>query len=205
VNDPFIVENGSAIFIQKGYFSFPAGKPKGDYEVIELGVSYREIRSEIERLKKKYEIVGFGDLTAEEVAKVTGLSVELARLAKQREYDETLVKASNEALKELKKRFNVVFGGRFIEVLGKNADKGKAVRILTDMFRREFGEVVTYGIGNSKNDEPMLKAVDHAYLVKNPDGSWEDIDAEKVDGIGPEGWRIVIESICSNKTDTKEN
>jgi len=197
INDPFIVENGSAICVPKGYFSFSAGEPKNGYEVIELGVSYEKIKNRINELRKRYEIVGYAILSAEEVAKITGLGIELAKLAKRREYTETLTEVSTEAVEELKKNFNVVFGGRFIEVMGKNADKGKAVRILTELFKREFGEVETYGIGNSKNDGPMLRAVDHAYLVKNPDGSWEDGDAKKIDGIGPEGWKMAIKEICS--------
>ena len=202
INDPFIVENGSAIFIPEDYFSFPTGEKRGEYEVIELGVSYGSIRKEIDRLRDNYDIVGFGHLTSDKVAEITGLTKNLAELAKRREYSETLVKVSDEAVELLKKRFNVVFGGRFIEVLGKNADKGRAVRILIKMFRKEFGEVVTFGIGNSVNDEPMLREVDYAYLVKNPDGSWvdlEELDAERVEGIGPEGWNMAIKEICSEK------
>ena len=46
INDPFIVENGGAIFISQGYFQFDFGyhRVDNDYQVIELGIPYHEIR-----------------------------------------------------------------------------------------------------------------------------------------------------------------
>jgi len=195
INDPFIVEDGSAIYIPEGYFAKRCGELRNGYEVIVLGVEYERIVSKIRELRKKYKIDSYHFMSVEEVAKITGLSPELAKLAKMREFSETIVFAEDEALKELEKEFNVVIGGRFIHVYGKNADKGKAVRILTDLYRELYGDVVTVGIGNSYTDEPMLRAVDIPALVKNPD-SWAEIDIKnlyKADGIATVGWVEVIE------------
>src|SRR5271169_6879865 len=42
---PFIVENGGAIYLPKGYFPFLKGREKDEvYIVFELGKSYEEIR-----------------------------------------------------------------------------------------------------------------------------------------------------------------
>ncbi len=195
INDPFIVEDGSAIYVPKGYFARRCGEPRDGYEVIVLGVEYEKIVNKIEELRKKYEIKSYYFMSVEEVAKVTGLSLELAKLAKIREFSETIVFAEEEALKELEKDFNVVIGGRFIHVYGKNADKGKAVRILTGLYRELYGDVVTVGIGNSYTDEPMLRAVDIPALVKNPD-CWADINIKnlyKAEGIATVGWVEVVE------------
>ncbi|MBZ9573071.1 HAD hydrolase family protein, partial [Patescibacteria group bacterium] len=118
-----------------------------------------------------------------------------AKLAKNRDFSETVVEADEKALKELKKKFNVVLGGKFIHIFGKGSDKGKAVKLLTEMYRKDFGNVTTIGIGNSYTDEPMLRAVDISAIVKNPDGNWADLKIDKIhkaNGIGPKGWAEVV-------------
>jgi len=195
IKDPFIVEDGSAIYVPRGYFKRRCGEPTNGYEVIVLGVRYEEIVKRIEELRRRYRIVSYHFMSVEEIAEITGLSLELARLAKMREFSETIVFAEEEALNELKGHFNVAIGGRFIHVYGKNADKGKAVRILTDLYKEIYGDVISIGIGNSYTDEPMLKAVDIPALVKNPD-CWADLNIKnlyKAGGIATVGWVEVVE------------
>jgi mannosyl-3-phosphoglycerate phosphatase family protein len=194
VEHPFIVENGSAIYIPKGYFGKPAGMPSNKYEIIVLGTSFKEIRKEIEGIKHRYYIKGYADMSVEEVAEITGLDMEGARLAKLREFSETIVEADDRALKLLSKKFNVVCGGRFIHVFGKGADKGRAVELLTKLYGA-YGEVTTIGIGNSYNDEAMLRAVEIPALVRNPDGKVVKLSIDNVyyaSAIGPKGWREVV-------------
>ena len=201
---PFIVEDGSAIYIPRNYFGEVSGKVTNGFEVIVLGVEFEKIAEEIERVRKKYYIKCYSHLTIEEVARITGLSIEEAKLAKQREFSETVVEASDEALEALRKKFNIVIGGRFVHVFGKHADKGKAVRILTDLYRKKWGEVTTVGIGNSYTDEPMLRAVDIPAIVKNPDGTWAELRVEnlyRANAIGPKGWVEVIKTFVKNVDD----
>jgi mannosyl-3-phosphoglycerate phosphatase len=190
INHPFIVENGSAIFIPKNYFGELKGNLIGDYEVIILGVKAEEINQEIDKLRNNYKIKGYHNMSAEEISRITGLDLESAKRAMKRDFGETVVDANEEALGELKKKFNVVRGGRFIQVFGKGADKGKAVKILSNLYR-ESKQIITMGIGNAQNDEPMLRAVDIPTIVKNPDGNWADLKIDniyRVNGIGPVGW-----------------
>jgi mannosyl-3-phosphoglycerate phosphatase len=195
INDPFIVENGSAIYIPKGHFKKAHGKDAGEFEVVILGIRAKYVIDEIEKLKKDYEIVNYHSMSDEEVSEVTGLSLEDARRAKMREFGETIVKAEKVAMEELKKKFEVVSGGRFTQVYGKGADKGEAVRILTEMYRQEFGSVKTIGIGNAQNDIPMLKAVEYPAIVKNSDGTWANLEIAnlyKEEKIGPRGWTEIV-------------
>ncbi len=195
IGDPFIVEDGSAIYIPRGYFGRRCGEERDGYEVIVLGVRREEILRKIEELRRKFKLVSYHFLSDRDVAELTGLSLKMARLAKMREFSETVVYAEDGAIEELKKEFNVVVGGRFIHVYGKSADKGKAVRILTDLYREMYGDVTTVGIGNSYTDEPMLKAVDIPALVKNPD-CWADVEVDNIyraKGVATFGWVEVIE------------
>lgn len=202
INDPFIVENGSAIYIPKGHLQKVHGEDAGQYEVVILGIRSQEIIEEIKKLREKYMIKSYYFMSDEEVSKVTGLSLKAARNAKKREFGETVVEAEKEALEELNKKFEVVSGGRFIQVFGKGSHKGEAVRILSNMYRKEYGGVKTIGIGNAENDKPMLEAVQYPHLVKNSDGNWAELDIaniQKVTGVGPKGWTQVVKIFMVNE------
>jgi mannosyl-3-phosphoglycerate phosphatase len=91
VRDPFIVENGGALFVPKGYFPFEleCGEYRENYQVIELG-TYEKLVAALRSLPEhlSHQLAGFSDLTAEEIAVVCDLSITEARRAKAREYDE---------------------------------------------------------------------------------------------------------------------
>jgi len=200
---PFIVEGGSAIFIPRGCFKQTTGKRMGDYEVIVLGVEFGAIKKEIESLRKNCYIKSYLSMSVEEVAKQMELDLEGAERAKNsRQFTETIIEADENALEALRRKFNVVRGGRAIEVCGKGADKGRAVEILTDLYKKEQGNLVTIGLGNSYNDEAMLRVVDIPVLVRNPDGNWADISIDrlyKAQGIGPRGWGEAIDKFVLGK------
>ena len=207
IGDPFIVENGGAVFVSQGYFpfDFEYHKVKDDYQVIELGIPYQQIRRVLSQVRDDTEVDfrGFGDMSAEEVASLTSLDLEAAKRAKAREYDETLVPEGtpeeiDRALSAITKAgLNYASGGRYYDVTGPN-DKGKATRILIDLFKRKLGQIKTIAIGDSPNDLPMLLAVHIPILVQKPGGIWEEIDMphlRRVEGIGPEGWARAVEEI----------
>ena len=202
---PFIVENGGATFIPTGYFPFasPYQREVGSYHVIEYGMPYprlvdmlREVRAE-----SGARIAGFSDLSIEQVAALTRLPAEGARLAKVREYDEPFfVKGPPEELDRVKTLFRkrgcrCTRGGRFHHLTGPN-DKGKAVSDLVRLFERAYGEIRTVGIGDSQNDLPMLWAVDVPILVQRIDGKHDPTvrvpNLIHAQGIGPKGWRTAV-------------
>ncbi|MDQ6735079.1 MAG: HAD-IIB family hydrolase, partial [Nitrospirota bacterium] len=169
---PFIVENGGALFVPPSFFpTSPAGAMSRDgYEVIRLGTPYSTLRAALKEIAAalNIEIQGFGDLSIEQVAKLTGLTHDEAMLAKQREYDEPIV-LINDALIESVCReaamrgLTCTRGGRFYHLLGPN-DKGTACRFLLQRCRRQLaasqGRLYTVGIGDSANDFSMLTTVD---------------------------------------------
>jgi mannosyl-3-phosphoglycerate phosphatase len=203
---PFIVENGGAIFIPRAYFPSPFHYHKvvDDLLAIELGIPYGKIRELLDKIKREndFRFRGFGDMSAAEVAEVTGLNIEFAKLAKQREYDETVkFDFSGEEMSKMLEKIreaglNWTRGGRFYDIMGGN-DKGKAVEILSGLYRKMWGKIKTVGLGDSLNDLPMLSVVDIPILVQKRDYSWEDINLprlRKVQGVGPEGWsRAIVE------------
>lgn len=203
---PFISENGGGIFIPKGYLGedIECDKETGEYQVIELGIPYEEIRAKIDELRDFGDLCGFGDMSFEEVAEDTGLCLEQARLAKEREYDEAFVFSGDEEglVREIERLgLNWTKGGRYWHIMGDN-NKGKAVEILIATYAEESGRAPkTVAFGDSLNDLPMLKAVDSAILVQKKNGSYDPrVDFEgliKAEKPGPEGWNDEILKIIN--------
>ncbi len=204
IQDPFIPENGGAIFIPHGYFDFEYDYTRkiDGYNIIEFGSEYQKLRDALDEIRSKIrcDIIGFGDMTAEEVSKSSDLDIESAKLSKMREYDEAFEIKGEDACVDLileeitRLGFNYTIGGRYYHIMGDN-DKGKATKQLTDLFSRKK-DVETIGLGDSLNDLPMLKEVDISFLVAKPGGSYDPMVSfnglKKARGIGPEGWNKVI-------------
>jgi mannosyl-3-phosphoglycerate phosphatase len=177
VKDPFVVENGGAIFIQNGYFKvdFEFQRIVEGMKVIETGTDPEKLREAVKKIKEVFDIMTFDDMTKEELMEETDLPVHLAELAKQRCYDIPfkIIKGGETEVREMigKLGFNYTKGGRFHHITGEN-DKGKAVKILADLYRKDRGKVITYGLGDAENDKPMLEAVDHGYLLTGGPAEW---------------------------------
>ena len=204
---PFISENGGGIFIPKGYFTNTEKDRSADgYTVITIGKPYSVIREVFHDIRDRtgIRVRGFGDMTPEYISQLTGMQVSDAGLSKQRDFDEPFFFEEGE--NRVTEFLNAIeytglhwTQGRFYHILGDN-DKGKAVKILMDYYKRDQEGVVTIGLGDSFNDLPLLQNVDFPVLVQKEDGSYEEkIKLENIiraDGIGPAGWnREVIKLI----------
>lgn len=209
--DPFISENGGGIFIPDGYFDGWRSdweEAGGGYSLIRLGGKYQDLRDAIGKLRSAgFDIRGFGDMAADEIASLTGLDLADAKLAKLRDFDEPFIfhgsdtQGLRKAIEQLGFHHTM---GRYHHILG-DSDKGKAISILAGMYQAKLGDITTYGIGDSPNDIPMLLTVDVPILVQQPDGKYHpDIVVPNIHhagDIGPAGWnRAVLEIIASGGT-----
>ena len=208
IKQPFISENGGGIFIPENYFNFEFkfDKKINSYKVIELGTEYKKLRKILAILKKNFEIVGFGDMDVYEIAEKSNLSLEQAKLAKKREYDEPVLmkREIEDKIREILKEYDchLVRGGKFYHILGQN-DKGKSVYLLTKLFKQKYGNIKTIGLGDSENDIGMLKNVDVPVLVKKTDGSYDEKVILEIPEIiktkfpGPKGWGLIIKELIT--------
>ncbi len=175
IQDPYIAENGSVIIVPKQYFKQEPKFSKQSLEegLIELGIPYQLIRERLACVKNQTgaDIVGFGDLTVEEVAKDTLLPLDLAVLAKKREYSEPFKIVSGDKAQVLQALWAsgvcYVEGGQFLTASGC-VDKGDAVSVLRDLYLEQFDTVFTVGVGNGQNDLTMLDVVDKPFFIRNP-------------------------------------
>lgn len=202
IDDPFIVENGGAIYIRKDYFDFEYTHTacRDGFYIIELGYAVEKIIRDLEKTAEEAGIRfwSYSNLDLEAISQATGLDRKAAQRARCRRYSETVTRLFGDAhnietffagLAE--KNLQCVPGGKFYSVMGPN-DKGMAIKILIDLLGRQANSpVCSAGVGDSINDLPMLSAVDRPFLVQKPNGHWETISVpglEKINGAGPEGW-----------------
>jgi mannosyl-3-phosphoglycerate phosphatase len=173
--DPFIVENGGALYIPEGCLPLELNSPirRGGCTVIELGHAYPELIRSLHQASNESgcAVRGFHQMSVEEISLACGMTPEAARLAKIREYDEPFEILSGDprrliaAIDKRKKR--CTRGGRFYHILGAN-DKSHCVNLLIHYYSRAFGSATTVGLGDGPNDAGFLKLVDAALVMKSP-------------------------------------
>lgn len=208
IKQPFICESGGAIYMPRNYFPFEiaALKPRRLLDVIEFGKRIFHLRQALQETAQACgaTVKSFGTMTFQEIIFRTGLTLDQAIQARQREYDEPFfIDAGDEQALVAALRahgLTVTKGDRFFHLTAGH-DKGDAVKTLLGHYRRQYPSLVSIGLGNSANDVPLLRQTDIAVIVRNPDGSW---DAEttaqlpavrRADGIGPAGWREAIDRL----------
>ena len=202
---PFIGENGAAAYIPVGYFNDQpeATEVTGDYWVksfVQPRVYWvnklAEVASDFEG-----EFRNYSQMTADEIAELTGLSLEDARLSATRDYSEPV---SWQGTEERKSEFitalqnsgvHILQGGRFIHLSG-NCDKGQALKWLAKQFD---GSTLTIAIGDSQNDIAMLEVADEALLIPSPVHALPSLNRtagfRSGEGYGPIGWAEGVTAI----------
>ncbi len=173
--DPFIVENGGALYIPENCFPLDLNAliHRGGHAVIEFGQSYPELLQCLHQAAAESgcTVRGFQQMTVEEISLSCKMPLEAARLARQREYDEPFEILSGDprrliaAIEKRKKR--CTRGGRFYHILGAN-DKSHCVNLLIHYYQRAFGPITTIGLGDGPNDAGFLKLVDVPLVMKSP-------------------------------------
>lgn len=224
IDHPFVTENGCAIFMPPNYFtpsehlehgakrqvptaSSAASEERNGHQLLLSSVSYSALRAALPELAKQtnLRLIGFGDLTVEEVAAHTNLTLEQAQWAKMRHGDEPFFIDGAFGKKEIenlqaeawRKGLRVTAGGRFFHLTGE-CDKGTATRELIRLYQAAWQQPIrTVGLGDSLNDLPLLQAVDAPILVCKKSGAVDQampahIKAQCTVKPGPEGWNQAI-------------
>jgi mannosyl-3-phosphoglycerate phosphatase len=197
IREPFIPENGAALFFPAGYrhFKIENGVRDGAYTVLRLGAAYAEMRRFVGAVRERFGVTGFGDWSVAEIAARTGLPLETAAMARMREFTEPFLIEDPRRIGELAaaaaaQGFQITAGGRFFHLIGSGQDKGRAVRRCAEIFEKNTaGGLVTVGVGDSANDIPMLASVDIPILIPHPDGTYETVELPRLVQAGTPGSR----------------
>jgi mannosyl-3-phosphoglycerate phosphatase len=182
IDHPFISENGGAVFVPHGYFPFKlrGAREAGGCSAIEFGRPYAEVVSRLRTVAGALGIavVGFNDLSDEEVARLCDLPLADARLARQREYDEAFLVCDRHPAAARRRLFAALeasglscsIGGRFDHVSGPT-DKVQGLALLRMLYHRAGRQrIVTVGLGDALNDLELLREVDIPIIVRNDEG-----------------------------------
>jgi mannosyl-3-phosphoglycerate phosphatase len=204
IDGPLIVENGGGIFLAgMGELAGCFPERVGGRPAVVLGSPYIKLRAALVRYGSELGVTlkGFGDMDLGEIAQATGLTLEEAALAVERDFDEPFL-WEQEPDAALAKKFHelaaedglsVTRGGRFWHLMG-DSDKGRAVRWVLDNL---FPGAVSLGLGDSENDLEMLREVDTGVLVERGTGGHLTPAPSGIsctEGAGPVGWnRAVLE------------
>ena len=207
LDGPLVVENGGGIFAPAGYCRAAGAKwydAGGGWRGLALGMGIANVRGRLAVFGPRFGARGFGDMSAAEIAGLTGLSEETAVLAKLREFNEPVIlprpdeQADGFAMAGAAQGLLVTRGGRFFHLLG-GGDKGAAVRMISQWYADNDPALKTMALGDALNDATMLHAVDRAVLVARHDGSHAPVDMPgliKEQFPGPKGWnKAVLEAL----------
>ena len=204
---PAIVENGCALCfpLDRAYpFDLEGYEVNDGYAVVRFPPPYTDIRRFVDRQRATHgwRLQGFDDMSAEEVARSTGLDEHQAQHAKQRLCSEPFLWLDSEDNLD---RFiaaaddaglGVTRGGRFWHLMGRSG-KAQAMQAMRALFATDGKQAPTViALGDSENDRAMLQSADIAVVIKRHDGTHLDCRGKKktlyTQQQGPAGWNAAI-------------
>lgn len=210
IDHPFIVENGSAIYIPSGYFSeqvlhdFHRNVIHIDsYQVVVCGKLIDELRDYL--IQHPVDAEDLSACSLQQAIDMTGLTESEARLAQTRQFSIPLRFADDNtgqvfAEQALSDGFGVLRGGRFLHLIGET-DKGQSQLVLKALYEKaRQAEMTLIALGDSPNDLQMLEAADIAVLVNSPSSDKCRVNHPQLictQQPAPEGWVEGIEQALS--------
>tara|TARA_Y100001978_G_C23623765_1_gene399810 strand:- start:172 stop:966 length:795 start_codon:yes stop_codon:yes gene_type:complete len=166
LKDPYIVENGAAIYGENN---------NGEKWEIILGDKYELLNQILKNLSKEveYPLKPLNNLSDQEIFELTGLSGESLVLMKDRHWSMPFLNPPDNIEKKLltickKYKVNIFRGNRMSHLLSKNSNKGKAIKKLIQ-FSKNY-KVKIIGLGDSPNDLPLLENTDYKIIISGLNG-----------------------------------
>ncbi len=166
LKDPYIVENGGAI-----YGEYSDGK---EWKII-LGKSYTILEEILNNLSQNinFKLRPLNKLSDDEATNLTGLEGESLNLMRDRHWSMPFLNPPDnfdEDLKRLCQIYDVdIFrGNRMSHLLSKNSNKGIAIKKLLNKFKNLNVQII--GLGDSPNDLPLLKNSNYKIVISGTKG-----------------------------------
>ena len=167
LTDPYIVENGAAIYGES--------LKKVNGEII-LGEEYKILEDILRRISNEinYDLKPLNNLSNHEATELTGLKGISLKLMRDRHWSMPFLNPPNsieEQLNNCCKKFKVeIFrGNRMSHLLSVNSNKGKAINELKKYSNNPNVKII--GLGDSPNDLPLLLNSDFKIVIPSPNGA----------------------------------
>ena len=201
LTDPYIVENGAAIYGES--------LDKVNGEII-LGKKYDVLEEILNLISKEidYNLIPLNNLNDQEATKLTGLKGNSLNLMRDRNWSMPFLNPPNcleEKINICCKKFKVdVFkGNRMSHLLSTNSNKGKAINALKKYFNIQNTQII--GLGDSPNDLPLLLNSDTRIVIPGIDGpnlnlleQLKDLEFTLASEPNGYGWKNEINKLISN-------
>jgi mannosyl-3-phosphoglycerate phosphatase len=194
----FSVENGAAVFFYNNY--------KKCNKV--FGRPIDEIINFYNSIKERFGLVNIYEIDEKELSKIVNLPLDKIKYLKMREYSLPFLIKEGKLFDHLKETvqnagFKLLKGGRFYHFVGKDQDKGVAVRHIRSILGRNRKAI---GLGDSENDYDLLKNVDIPIIIRKYNNTYDEklstiSNAVKTEQIGPLGWCEAFEKILAGGED----
>ena len=166
LTDPYIVENGAAIYGES------LAKVNGE---IILGMKYDFLEEILNDISKEidYNLIPLNNLTDQEATQLTGLKDNSLNLMRDRHWSMPFLNPPSfleEKINVCCKKFKVdIFkGNRMSHLLSINSNKGKAINALKEYANLQNVQII--GLGDSPNDLPLLLNSDIRVVIPGIDG-----------------------------------
>ena len=166
LTDPYIVENGGAIYGES------LNKVNGE---IILGERYKVLEEILNNISKEinYKLIPLNNLSDQDATDLTGLKGHSLTLMRDRHWSMPFLnppKTLEEKINISCQKFNVeIFkGNRMSHLLSKNSNKGKAINALKRYSKNKNIQIV--GLGDSPNDLPLLVNSDFRIVIPGDRG-----------------------------------
>lgn len=198
---PFVVENGAAVYIPASYFDVMPENTvvRGNYVVKEFVQERQYWQSILENsgLHLDNAFLTFHQAGASKIAEMTGLNIDQAEKANDRQYGEPLKWLGGETEYALFSQYidqqggKLLKGGRFIHLSGE-CDKGIALQWLKDIFDQQPAnqKTISIALGDSQNDIAMIDCADYGILIRSPVHEFPESSkpAYRTQYTGSKGW-----------------
>lgn len=166
LKDPYIVENGGAI-----YGEYSDGK---EWEII-LGKSYSDLEKILNNFSESlnFKLRPLNTLSDDEATNLTGLKGESLNLMRDRHWSMPFLNPPHTFDEDLKRLCEIndvdIFrGNRMSHLLSKNSNKGIAIKKLLNKNKNLNVQII--GLGDSPNDLPLLKNSNHKVVISGIKG-----------------------------------
>ena len=166
ITDPYIVENGAAIYGES------LNKVNGE---IILGEEYEILENILCRISNEinYDLIPLNNISDEEATELTGLKGQSLKLMRDRHWSMPFLNPPEKKEEKINiccKKYNVeIFrGNRMCHLLSINSNKGKAINELKKYSNNSDIKII--GLGDSPNDLPLLLNSDYKVVIPSPSG-----------------------------------
>ncbi|MBI4545920.1 MAG: hypothetical protein HY703_12040 [Gemmatimonadetes bacterium] len=210
-----VLEDGAGILVPPATLPcHPSGaRMTREGAFLSLSIPYSAVRRHFAALRRHMRggVVGFGDLTVPEVARLTRLPLSAARRARRREFDEPFYFLREDREQQRRARrfardrgLRIMHGGRLFHLHG-NTDKGVGARLVRRMMGQDGRRWRVAALGDGALDAPLLRMADIAVIIPGLDGRpdpalrrrlpWARVAALP----GPAGWAQAVQEMLGNE------